>query len=135
VQLRLALDDPLDNVLYDTILVRLDGLVQLFELVGGVGINGTLRRGGLESVLIASAPVLSQEGSGHGTTHVALELLKLLVLLRLVLLNLLCGLTSSVLQLLHTVYIVSASLLVPGPQVAVLEYPRQSTQPRPTHTA
>lgn len=46
-------------------------------------------------------------------TYLALKLLVLGLLLGLVLLNLLCGLTPSVLQLLDSVYIISFSPLSP----------------------
>ena len=44
------------------------------------------------------------------TTYLALKLLVLGLLLGFVLLNLLCGLTPGVLQLLDSVYIVSSSI-------------------------
>jgi len=49
-----------------------------------------------------------------GMTYLALKLLVLGLLLGFVLLNLLCSLAPSVLQLLNSVYIISSSSIIPG---------------------
>jgi hypothetical protein len=48
------------------------------------------------------------------TTYLALKLLVLGLLLGFVLLNLLCSLTPSVLQLLDSIYIISSTSIIPG---------------------
>jgi hypothetical protein len=47
-------------------------------------------------------------------TYLALKLLVLGLLLGLVLLNLLCSFTPSVLQLLDSIYIISSTSIIPG---------------------